>query len=152
MIVQFDSNTSALKAMQQDFREYWLAQPIVTEIAWEEVTEDFLNGPLKVTADKTVYEGEGFVEVAIRQLEGAQVAMGVSKFENRGTITVSVFGEGGRGVSRGTGQLVEQVLKYFQDVRTHRAAYWNAVARPIGRAGRWYRINVTAEYLYQYKR
>ena len=139
--------------MQSDFEDWWKTQPLVTRVAWEQTIANFIDEKLPITTlERDPDAGEGFVAAHIVHADNAtQVALGQKTFEYRGVMTLAVFGEAGKGRQRGAGLLAEQALQYFQDAK-HRVAYWKAFPRNAGRSGRFYRINVQADFLYQVKR
>lgn len=146
-LVEKSSIVSAVDDMQQSFYDYWSVKTTRSE-----VFHDDLELSRIMSSDFSVklvgLPGEGFVQHLITHTSGAQVALGRSKYDQRGSVTVKVFTEADKGRYVASSPLVDQALRFFQQGTVSGVFYWSATPMELGILGRWTVVDVNAAFLY----
>jgi len=140
--------------IQQSFNTFWLAEPIVTFLSWDntpaEITDSGVS--LAVTSSDPDVSGEAFTVMQILHAGGSNAALGTKRFKQIGVITAAVYAEANKGRKRSAGKIADQALRWMQTQDVAGLSLENQRLNEIGLDGNWYRINVVTDFVYEIHR
>lgn len=138
--------------MQQAFNVFWATQPIQPKISYDNVAEDVVNEDLTMVSSDLEVEGEGWLFLQVLHATGNIAALGTKRFRQIGVMSTSIYVENNKGRKRTGSKIADQALNFFQTTLVAGVTFQNQRINEVGSSGRWWVINVLADFLYDIDR
>lgn len=142
------STPEAVDNMQNTFRTFWSAQTIQPKIAFDNVDFDNLNEDLTVTG----LNAESFVLLQVIHATGEIAALATKMHRQIGILQVVVYADANSGRERAAGLVADQALRFLQAETIPNVRLRNPGMNEVGASGKWWQINVSAEFSYDINR
>ena len=137
-----------VESMQVAFNTYWLAQPIVTVLTWDNTPLDVVKYPPTITSSDAAVSGEAYGLVQIQHADGQIAALGTRRFRQVGVMSAAFFVQNALGRLRTAGKIADQALAFFQTQNVAGVTFRNPRLQEVGADGRWWQVNVLADFQY----
>ena len=140
--------------IQQAFNTFWLAEPIVTFLSWDNTPAEIASSgtDLTIVSSDPDVAGEGFTFLQVLHAAGGIAALGTKRFRQIGIVSASIYAETNKGRKRSAGKIADQALRFFQTELIAGVTFSNQRINEVGPDGRWWQVNVLADLLYDIER
>ncbi len=140
--------------LQQAFNTFWLAEPIVTVLSWDNTPAEIASSglDLTITSSDPDVAGEGFTFIQVLHAGGFNAALGTKRFRQIGIMSASIYAETNKGRKRSAGKIADQALRFFQTQDVAGVSFENPRINEVGPDGRWWQVNALADLVYDIDR
>lgn len=144
----YSTSWEAVQALQGAFSTYWTGLPLRTVVVYDNEGNDPVANAVPITSNDPQVSGEGILLIQVLHADGKISALGTKMHRMSGLMVGTLYVENGRGRVRTAGKLSDSVLNFFQTENVAGVTFRNSRLNEVGPSGRWWQVNVLADFQY----